>query len=153
MKHKDEKYLLVLSEPHKPELPDTLEKLKLRFNKVILSRTVSADLSDLEVKKYDMLVFFSPSEIAALISAYGTEELPRIATFGDSTTRAAIDGGLSVSVMAPTPEAPSMARAIAIYLKKLASGEVPEPVRLEENTQAEEFVRSHEARPSRRKAR
>jgi len=43
-KHKDEKFLLTLSEPHKPELPMALEKMKLRFDKVILARTVSADL-------------------------------------------------------------------------------------------------------------
>ena len=29
IKHKDEKFLLALSEPHKPELPETLAKLKL----------------------------------------------------------------------------------------------------------------------------
>lgn len=48
-KHKDEKFLLTLSEPHKPELPMALEKMKLRFDKVILARTVSADLSDVDI--------------------------------------------------------------------------------------------------------
>ncbi len=154
IKHKDERYLLVLSEPHKPELPDTLEKLKLKFDKVILSRTVSADLGDLNVADYDMLVFFSPSEITALCEAVSDVSLPanvRIATFGDSTTRAAIDNGLSVSVMAPTPEAPSMAKAIELYIKTLAAGKEPAPVSLSGNSAAEDFVRNHESRPSRRR--
>lgn len=156
MKHKDERYLLVLSEPHKPELPETLEKMNMKFDKVILSRTVSADLGDLDVNDYGMLVFFSPSEIAAFLqhtAEKGGEDKGdvRIATFGESTTRAALDSGLTVSVMAPTPEAPSMARAIALYLKKLGSGVEPEPVKLEGSTQAEEFVRTHEAKPARRR--
>ena len=36
IKHKSERFLLALSEPHKPELPETLEKLKMNFNPVIL---------------------------------------------------------------------------------------------------------------------
>ena len=39
IKHKDEKYLLTLSEPHKPELPEALERLKLQVDKVILAAT------------------------------------------------------------------------------------------------------------------
>ena len=69
-KHKDEKFLLTLSEPHKPELPMALEKMKLRFDKVILARTVSADLSDVDIADYDLLVFYSPSEITSLLGAF-----------------------------------------------------------------------------------
>lgn len=36
-KHKDEKFLLTLSEPHKPEMPLAMEKMKLQFGKVILA--------------------------------------------------------------------------------------------------------------------
>ena len=39
IKHKEEKFMLALSEPHKPELPETLAKLKLQFSPVILART------------------------------------------------------------------------------------------------------------------
>lgn len=73
-KHKDEKFLLTLSEPHKPELPMALEKMKLRFDKVILARTVSADLSDVDIADYDLLVFYSPSEITSLLGAFPASE-------------------------------------------------------------------------------
>ena len=43
--------MLALSEPHKPELPETRAKLKLQFSPVILARTVAADLNDLDIKK------------------------------------------------------------------------------------------------------
>jgi uroporphyrinogen-III synthase len=151
MKHKDERYLLVLSEPHKPEIPATLEKLKLKFSKVILSRTVSAEMDDLDMAKYDMVVLFSPSEITALVAAFGTENLPLIATFGDGTTRTAIECGLRVNVMAPTPEAPSMAKAIELFIKKIRAGEVIEPVSLADNRQADEFVKIHAPRSAKKR--
>ncbi len=153
MKHKDERYLLVLSEPHNPEIPDTLRRLGINFDEIILSRTVSADLEGLNIGDYDMLVFFSPSEIAAYLQQINgeTQKQTRIATFGDGATRAALESGLTVSVMAPTPAAPSMAKAIGIYIKQLESGNEPEPVQLNNSTQAEEFVRNHESKPSRRR--
>lgn len=153
MKYKDEKMLLVLSEPYKPEIAETMEKLGLNFHKVILSRTVSADLKDVDRSKYDMFVFFSPSEINSLTSNFGTENLPMLATFGDGTTRAAIKAGLSVNVKAPTPEAPSMAKAIDLFLEKLKAGKEVLPVEVEDNRQADEFIKEQEAKPKKGKVR
>ncbi len=152
MKHKDERYLLVLPEPHNPEIPQTLERLGIKFDQVIISRTVSADLEGLNVGDYDLLVFFSPSEIAAYLQHITeSQKHTRIATFGEGTTRAALDSGLTVNVMAPTPTAPSMAKAIGVYIKLLASGVEPGPVQLGDSTRAQEFVRNHESKPSRRR--
>lgn len=56
---------------------------------------------------YDMLVFYSPSEIVSLVGTFpGINGHPKIATFGHGTTNTAIGEGLTVSVMAPSPEAP-----------------------------------------------
>lgn len=146
MKHKNENFLLILSEPHNPEIPETLGKLKIKFNKIILSRTVSADLNGLNIASNDLLVFFSPSEITALTAAFGNEGLPMIATFGDGTTRAAIDAGLTVNLKAPTPEAPSMAKAIELFIKKIAAGETVDPVEATDSKKADEFLKTHKPR-------
>ena len=66
IKHKEEKFMLALSEPHKPELPETLAKLKLQFSPVILARTVAADLNDLDIKKFDLLALYSPSDLTLI---------------------------------------------------------------------------------------
>lgn len=150
MKYKDEKMLLVLSEPYKPEISETMEKLGLKFDRAILSRTVSADLKDVDRARYDMFAFFSPSEISSLISNFGTENLPMLATFGDGTTRAAMDAGLDVYVKAPTPEAPSMAKAIEIFIGKVNAGKDVAPVAPVENKQADEFLKEQEAKPSKK---
>lgn len=150
LKHKNERMLLTLSEPYKPELPDALERLKLNFDKVVLARTVSSDVADIDLKKYDMLVFYSPSEIASLINAFGKDALPLIATFGNGTAKAVVEAGMQVNVMAPTPEVPSMTKAIELYIKRLNAGEEVPPVEFVENKQVADFLKAQEARPKSR---
>ena len=72
------------------------------------------------------------------------EGLPAIAVFGEGTLRAALDAGLTVLANAPTPEAPSMAKAVDIFLTKVAAGEEPQPVALTTDTRKEEFIRSQQ---------
>ena len=142
IKHKEEKFLLALSEPHKPELPETLAKLKLSFDPVILARTVAGDLDDVKMADYDLLALYSPSDVKTLIEKFGTDGLPAVAVFGEGTLRAALGAGITVLANAPTPEAPSMVKAIDIYLQKVQKGEEIAPVELITDTQKEEFIRS-----------
>ena len=112
-----------------------LEKLQLKWDKVILARTVSADLESVDIEKYDLLVFYSPSEISSLLGRFPAESVhPKIAVFGNGTARAAVEGGLTVSAMAPTPEAPSMTKALDIYIRRINAGEEVAPVELQEKT-------------------
>ena len=144
IKHKEEKFMLALSEPHKPELPETLAKLKLSFNPVILARTVAADLDDVKLEEYGLLALYSPTDVSTLVEKFGTETLPAIAVFGEGTLRAAIDAGIPVLANAPTPVAPSMAKAVDIYLSKVEKGEEIQPVELTTDTRKEEFIRSQQ---------
>ncbi|MBR5465314.1 MAG: uroporphyrinogen-III synthase [Alistipes sp.] len=144
VKHKEEKFLLALSEPHKPELPETLKTLKLAVDPVILSRTVAADLEDVELDKIDLMALYSPSDVKALIEKFGTENLPPIAVFGEGTLRTAFEAGLMVVANAPTPEAPSMVKAIDIYLDKVAKGEEIIPVEPTVNSEKEDFIRTQQ---------
>lgn len=146
IKHKDEKYMLALSEPHKPELPEALERLKLNVDKVVLAKTVQTDVSKLPLAEYDLVALYSPSDVAAFKSAYEGQTMPRVATFGDATARAAVAADITINVMAPTPAAPSMTKAIDIYLGKLAAGEEIEPVVLHDDQNNEEFIRTQQAK-------
>lgn len=144
IKHKDEKFLLALSEPHKPELPETLTKLKLKFDPVILARTVPSDLGDVQLSEFGILALYSPSDVKALLEEFEVGQLPPVAVFGDGTLRAALDAGINVQANAPTPEAPSMVKAIDIYLEKIGKGEEIEPVELVADKEKEEFIRSQQ---------
>ena len=144
IKHKDEKFLLALSEPHKPELPETLAKLKLAVDPVILARTVASELEDVQLADYGLLALYSPSDVKTLVDKFGTENLPAVAVFGEGTLRAALAAGITVQANAPTPGAPSMAKAIDIHLQKVHKGEEIEPVELVTDTEKEEFIRSQQ---------
>jgi len=146
VKHKDEQFLLALSEPHKPELPDALSKLKLTVDPVILARTVAAELDDLKMDDYGLLALYSPSDVKALVEKFGTEGLPAIAVFGDGTLRAAVDSGLTVVANAPTPAAPSMVKALDLYMDKVRKGEPVEAVALPTDTHKEDFIRTQQHR-------
>ena len=119
-KHKDEHFLVPLSDIHKQEIPKLLEKEGYKYSKAILYRTVSSDLSDLIDIKYDVLVFFSPSGIKSLFQNFPDFEQnnTRIACFGPSTAKAVRDAGLRLDIEAPTAQAPSMTMALEQYIKK-----------------------------------
>ncbi|NOR75349.1 MAG: uroporphyrinogen-III synthase [Draconibacterium sp.] len=119
-KHKDENFLLPLSDIHKQDIPNILEKEGYKYSKAILYRTVSSDLSDLSEIKYDVLVFFSPSGIKSLFQNFPdfVQENTRIASFGPATAKAVVDAGLRLDIQAPTAQAPSMTMALEQYIKK-----------------------------------
>ncbi len=144
IKHKEERFLLALSEPHKPELPETLAKLKLKVDPVILARTVAADLKDVDLKSFDLMALYSPSDVKTLVEQIAPEELPHVATFGEGTLRAALEAGLSVKASAPSPEAPSMARAVEIYIGRRTKNEEIEDVEFKTDTEKEEFIRTQQ---------
>jgi uroporphyrinogen-III synthase len=119
-KHKDEKYLLPCSDIHKQDIQKGLQESSINFTKAIIYKTLASDLSDVNLDKYDMLVFFSPSGVKSLIKNFPDfkqgEKL--IGAFGPTTSKAVKDAGLTLNIMAPTKTAPSMTMAIEEYLDK-----------------------------------
>ncbi|HKL33920.1 MAG TPA: uroporphyrinogen-III synthase [Tangfeifania sp.] len=123
-KHKSESFLVPLSDIHKQQIPDLLDKAGFKYTKAILYRTVSSDLSDLKDVNYDILVFFSPSGIQSLLQNFPDfdQKETRIACFGPSTAKAVKDAGLRLDIQAPTSKAPSMTMALELYIKKHNKG-------------------------------
>lgn len=118
-KHKSEKFLVPLSDIHKQEIPELLDKEGYKYTKAILYRTVSSDLSDLKDVNYDILVFFSPSGIKSLLQNFPDfkQNNTRIACFGPTTAQAVREAGLHLDIEAPTAQAPSMTMALEHYIK------------------------------------
>lgn len=119
-KHKEDKYLFPCSEIHKTDIPDALEKEGIQYEKAIIYRTLACDLSKIDVKQYDMLVFFSPSGVKSLFKNFPDfdQENQIIATFGKTTAEAATNAGLKLNVTAPSQVAPSMTMAIEQFVKE-----------------------------------
>jgi uroporphyrinogen-III synthase len=122
VKHKQEKYLVPMSDVHNDAVANMLDAKKLNHQECVMYRTVSNDFTADEVKNfdYDMLIFFSPSGIESL-----TKNFPdfnqgdiAIATFGPSTAKAVKDAGLRLDLEAPTAKCPSMTAALQDFLQK-----------------------------------
>jgi uroporphyrinogen-III synthase len=120
LKHRDEKFLLPLSDAHNEEIPKMLEKQKIKFTQTIFYRTVSSDLSDLADVNYDILVFYSPSGIDSLMKNFPDfkQNNTKIASFGNKTAAAVKEAGLRLDISAPMPEAPSMTMALENFIKE-----------------------------------
>lgn len=118
LKHKDEKYLLPLSDQHKSEIPDELDKYKINYTKAIMYRTVCSDLTNFPMSDYDIMVFFSPSGIKSLIQNFPQfkQNNTYIAAFGPATHKAVLDAGLKLDIAAPNPQAPSMTMALEQFI-------------------------------------
>ena len=121
VKHKDERYLVPMSNVNNGSVSVVLSAKKLNFTECVMFRTVSNDFTDEEVKSfdYDMLVFFSPAGINALTKNFPDfkQDDLRIATFGPSTAKAVVDAGLRLDLEAPSKEFPSMTGALRHYLE------------------------------------
>lgn len=117
--HKKENFLFACSDIRKPMIPDFLTKQGLQFTEAIMYYTVSADLSDLENVFYDIIVFFSPADIKSLYDNFPQfkQNSTRLAAFGQTTLQAIEEAGLNCQIPAPTPEAPSIVKAIENYIE------------------------------------
>jgi uroporphyrinogen-III synthase len=119
-KHKNEKFLLPVTDIHKQEMVELLDQANVRYTKGIFYKTVASDLSDLKDVNYDMLVFFSPGGIKSLLENFPQfkQNETRIAAFGSTTAQAVTDSGLRLDLHAPMPGYPSMTMAIEHFIKK-----------------------------------
>ncbi|MDR1593038.1 MAG: uroporphyrinogen-III synthase [Prevotellaceae bacterium] len=118
-KHKTEKFFLVLADSFKPEVPKTFERAKLKVTRAILYRTIASNLSDLKLKNYDIIAFFSPQEIKSLQNNFPDFEQGNIlfAAFGPATAKAIKAAKYTLTIEAPKSEIPSMSKALDVFLK------------------------------------
>jgi len=119
-KHKNEKYLVPMSDVHTDSLSNLLDSKKLQHKECVMYKTVSNDFTPEEVKSfdYDMLIFFSPAGIESLMKNFPNFKQGEIAiaTFGPTTAKAAKEAGLRLDIEAPSEKYPSMTGALQHFL-------------------------------------
>ena len=150
VKNKAEKMLLSLSEPHKPEIPEALARLNINHTPIILARTVATDISAEKLKEYDMVLLYSPWDVKSICEKMPVEEMPTIATFGEGTLKLAVESGIHVKANAPTPVAPSLAKAVDLYIQDVRKGKNIEDVTFVSDERKEEFLRTQQSRMSKK---
>ena len=120
-KHKgNEKFLYVCSENQQDsEITGWLKSNNCDFSLAFMYRTVSNDVKEILSKtEYDVICFFTPSGVKSLF-----DNVPKfkqngtvIGAFGNNTSKAVEDAGLTLSIIAPQPKAPSMVSALEQFL-------------------------------------
>ncbi len=119
-KHKNEKYLVPMSDVHNDDMSKLLDKAGVQHAEAVMYRTVSNDFQEGEVFDYDMLVFFSPAGVSSLQKNFPDFDQKdiRIGAFGSTTAQAVRDAGLRLDLEAPTVKAPSMTAALDMFIKE-----------------------------------
>ena len=92
VKHKQEKFLIPMSDVHNNNVKELLDSKKLHHQECVMYRTVSNDFPD-----------FNQEKVA-------------IATFGPATAKAVKDAGLRLDLEAPSEKYPSMTGALQHFL-------------------------------------
>ena len=120
-KHKEnEKFLYPCSENQQDnEIICWLKNNKCEFATPFMYKTISNDVKEVITKEdYDVICFFTPSGVKSLL-----ENFPKFkqngtvfGAFGNNTSKAIEEAGLTLHIKAPVPEAPSMVAALERFL-------------------------------------
>ncbi|MDD2530060.1 MAG: uroporphyrinogen-III synthase [Bacteroidales bacterium] len=133
-KHKNETFLYPCSEETTQDNFKLLEKAKITFTKSVMYRSVPKNLGDIDIKKFDLVVMFSPIGVKSFIQSFKSSEIENIvvAAFGTSTQISLKEAKIRTMIPAPTIEAPSMIMAIDRFLSFTASELEEHKMKIEE---------------------
>lgn len=117
-KHKNEKYILPVSDNGKNDIALHLIKHNIKYADVTLYRMVSNDIGEVMKDGYDLIVFFSPFSVQSLFDHNPDfkQNGTMIGAFGPTTSKAVEDNGMRLDIKAPAPNAPSMVSALELFL-------------------------------------
>lgn len=118
-KQSSEKFLFVLSENNNEEILALLEKRELKYSIALMYRSVSNDFAEEEPFDYDMLLFFSPQGIGALLKNFPDFEQGEIVIgcLGATTAQAIKDANLRVDIEVPSKKYSSLSVAVDDFIK------------------------------------
>ena len=120
-KHKGEKFLIATAESSsKDAVTKMFETQNFSFETAVFVKPVAQDIKDVDLHSYDLIVLFNPADVKSLYENHPefTQGDIKFVSYGKSIVKAMEDAGLSIEISAPTVEAPSVAKALEIYLSK-----------------------------------
>jgi len=121
-KHKDEKFLIAMSDTSSGDaLTSLFDAHHLHYATGVFVKSVSQDLSGMNLHDYDMMVLYNPADLRSLQENFPDFQQGdmKLVSYGRSVVKPLEEAGLRIDVKAPSPEAPSVASAIEQYLSTL----------------------------------
>ena len=119
-KHKDENFLIAMSDSANNDIAGIFQENGFRYESAVFVKSVSQDLHSLDIRSYDMMVLYNPADVKSLFENFPdfSQGNIKFVSYGKSVIKAMTEAGLEIEISAPTAEAPSVAKAIEIYLEK-----------------------------------
>ena len=120
-KHKGEKFLITRSDSSNCESITILfDKAGLEYQVAVLVKSVAQDLKALDLSSYHTIVMYNPYDVKSLFESFPeySQGSTKIITYGKGIVKAATEAGLEVALQAPTPEIPSVVKALEFHLSK-----------------------------------
>ena len=118
-KHKGEKFLIATAESSsKDAVTKMFETQNFSFETAVFVKPVAQDIKDVDLHSYDLIVLFNPADVKSLYENHPefTQGDIKFVSYGRSIVKAMDEAGLKIEISAPTAEAPSVAKALEIYL-------------------------------------
>ena len=120
-KHKGENFLIATSGTSgKDAVTKLFETQSYAFETAVFVKPVSQDIKNVDLHSYDIVVFFNPADVKSLYENQPDfkQENIKFVSYGKSIVPVMEEAGLTIEISAPTVEAPSVAKALELYLSK-----------------------------------
>ena len=121
-KHKGEKFLITTAEGgHNEAIAKLFAEAGLKYETGVFVKPVSQDLKDVDINSYDLAVVYNPADLKSLQENFPGLKADKLkfVTFGKHIVSELESQGLPIAISAPTPEVPSVAKALEVYLSSL----------------------------------
>lgn len=128
-RHREEKFIFPCSDEKQTDSLRQLDRAKFKYTRAVMYTLVPRDLSQFNLKDFDVIALFSPIGVRSLQTNFpdAKDMGLTIAAFGTSTHAALAAADIKLTIAAPTKSAPSMAMALENYLLGKEQDEVVSP--------------------------
>ncbi len=119
-KHKGDRFLITTSDSINNDITKAFEASGLDFTSAIFVKSVSQDLKTVDIDSYDMFVLYNKADVKPLFENFPDFKQgdKKFVSYGKSVMKPMEEAGLEIAISAPSVEAPSVAKAVEIYLEK-----------------------------------
>ena len=118
-KHKGENFLIATASSNGMDaVTKVFEGSTYAHETAIFVKPVSQDVKNVDLHSYDAVVFFNPADVKSLFENKPEfkQENIKFISYGRSVVGAMNEAGLTIEISAPTAEAPSVAKALEIFI-------------------------------------
>lgn len=119
-KHASERFLITTSDQSRSEnITRCFDEKGLTYATAVLIKSVPQDLKDIDLSSFDLIMLYASADVKSLYENFPDFKQGDIkfASYGKSIVSSMKEAGLEIEFQAPTPEAPSAAKAIELYLE------------------------------------